>query len=260
MFKLGADPEIFLSDATDALISALDKFGGTKWEPKPMGIGDGFMIQEDNVAVEYNIPPADSQEVFRENIAKAMTYIKEQAEKYSLKFSLLSAASFPVDQLKDVRALTFGCDPDFNAWEGGKPNPRPRATDKTLRSAGGHIHIGYEFENRLAAVNFIKHLDLFLAVPSVLMDDGTRRRELYGNPGAFRYKEYGVEYRVLSNFWIFKPELVDWVYNNTSDALETFLSGDIKINKLKNDIINTVKKSDRARAQQLVQQYHIDLV
>ena len=253
-FKIGADPELFLEDATDALVSAIGKFGGHKYEPKPMGIGEGFAVQEDNVAVEYNIPPATTAKEFRENILKAMQYLNEQAKRYELHFSLKSAASFPEEQLKHPQALEFGCDPDFNAWT-NKVNPRPKCNDKTLRSAGGHIHIGYEFPNLLAKVNLIKYLDLFLAVPSVLLDEGTRRRELYGEPGAFRPTPYGVEYRVLSNFWIFKPELIDWVYNNTWDAMESWKEKEIPMRKYQSDIIRTVKTSDHKRANELIQQF-----
>jgi hypothetical protein len=51
----------------------------------------------------------------------------------------------------------------------------------------------------------IKFIDLFTAIPSVLLDpgeSGKARRELYGKAGAFRYTPYGLEYRTLSNYWM----------------------------------------------------------
>lgn len=52
---LGTDPELFLKKG-DKIISAIGKIGGSKSDPQP--ISDfGHFIQEDNVAIEYNIPP-----------------------------------------------------------------------------------------------------------------------------------------------------------------------------------------------------------
>ena len=68
-------------------------------------------------------------------------------------------------------------------------------------------------------------MDLFLGVPSVTLDSDTRRRELYGKAGAYRAKDYGVEYRTLSNFWIWKDSLKDWVYDQTQKAVDFVASG-----------------------------------
>jgi hypothetical protein len=63
-------------------------------------------------------------------------------------------------------------------------------------------------------------MDLFLGVPSILMDKGDVRKQLYGSAGAYRDKPYGGEYRTLSNFWIFDNHLIEWVWNNTSRAVD----------------------------------------
>ena len=113
-------------------------------------------------------------------------------------------------ELEHPNAQTFGCDPDFNAWTGRK-NPRPKATDKNLRSCGGHVHIGY-LEGKykdLAPRSIIKACDLYMGIPAVFMDNGTLRKQLYGKAGAYRQKGYGVEYRSLSNFWIFVNGLLN---------------------------------------------------
>ena len=210
MFLLGADPEVLVRDDV-SIRSIIGKIGGTKEHPLPLDmLGDGFAVQEDNVAVEYNIPASPSKQLFVENITSAMDFIGGVLkDRYGLHFVKDSALSFPDSELSDPKAHVFGCDPDFNAWT-KRVNHKPNAEDKNLRSCGGHVHIGvvgtkYEV---CKPEEIIKACDLFLGVPSVLMDDGVLRKQLYGKHGAFRLKKYGVEYRVLSNFWIFKKETI----------------------------------------------------
>lgn len=214
---LGCDPEIFLVDAAGALVSAIDKIGGTKEMPRPIrGLGKGFAVQEDNVALEYNIPASGSPEEFTANINKVMASLHKEVNGLGLAFSKLSAASFPEKELADPRALEFGCDPDFNAWT-GLINPKPKATDASLRSCGGHVHIGAEMKDSAAV---IRRCDLFLGVPSTIQDNGLLRKKLYGKRGAFRPKPYGCEYRTLSNYWVFDDTLINWVWQNTRLALD----------------------------------------
>lgn len=254
---LGADPEIFLQDAAKNLISAVGRIGGTKSRPKPLPIGAGFAVQEDNVAIEYNIPPSQSETDFVKNINKAMKYLLKKVGEQGLSFNHMSAASFPEEQLRAPAARVFGCDPDFSAWYGGERNPPPSAPDPALRSAGGHVHVGAKFESKEDVHEFIKRCDLFLAVPSVLMDpEGQLRRDLYGKPGAFRYKPFGCEYRTLSNFWIFKPERVSWVWKNTERAY----FDRVVVDDDKEDIFNAINFSDQEAASRLINKYQINVL
>ena len=261
MFKLGADPEIFLQDASLAFISAIDKVGGTKDAPRPLPIGDGFAVQEDNVAIEYNIPASDSRLAFTNNIGKAMSYLSDFVSQYGLQFSQASATLFPQAQLADPRALEFGCDPDFNAWRNGKRNPRPKAGDATLRTCGGHVHVGgvngNPFKSEAEVISFIKHMDLFLGIPSVLMDNGQLRKELYGKAGAFRFKPYGCEYRSLSNFWVFDAKLTDWVWDTTAMAMDAWQRNAFDIDEDRKLILESINNNNRLMAERLVDKYSL---
>lgn len=249
---LGADPELFLVDAEGALKSAIGKIGGSKYYPRPVPIGEGFAVQEDNVALEYNIPPSQNAKEFKQNIKSIMTFLREQVNTMGLNFSNQSAAFFPKEELSDPRALEFGCDPDINAWT-KKENPRPNAPDVTLRSCGGHVHVGADIYD---VFDLAKKLDLYLAVPSVLMDDGNLRKQLYGKAGAFRFKPYGMEYRTLSNYWIFKDSLIDWVWNNTQLALD---AEHIRVDEEQEVILDAVNNNNKYAAEWLIDKYSIPL-
>jgi hypothetical protein len=260
--RLGADPELFLVDAAGALIASCGLIGGTKAEPLPLDIGDGFAVQEDNVALEYNIPASESKEQFTNNIGRAMSYLSDMVATKGLAFSKLSAALFPEDQLYHPLAQEFGCDPDFNAWKKGATNPRPKADDHTLRTCGGHVHYGM-IPNDLSkkdVLQFIKHVDLFLGVPSVLLDNGELRKQLYGKAGAFRFKRYGCEYRSLSNFWVLDPKLTAWVWDASAMAADVWQNNTINIDDLGDDIQNVINNNDKQGARNLVDTFGMVMV
>lgn len=215
-FTCGCDPEIFLTDEHGKFKSVIGLIGGDKWHPRKLS-EVGHAVLEDNVAVEFNIPPCASLGDFRSTIKETMAMVR-QILPNNLSYNQSSAVSFPESELNCEAAWKFGCEPDLNAWL-MEENPRPNSPDKNLRSAGGHIHVGSDIAiNDPIAV--VRAMDLFLGVPSTQLDSGTLRRELYGKAGAFRFKDYGVEYRTLSNFWIFSDHLLEWAYRGTQKALE----------------------------------------
>ena len=258
-FTIGADPEVFVKNAVDAYVSIIGKIGGTKDRPKPLPLGDGYMVQEDNVALEYNIPPATNEEDFNKNIYSIMSFLEDHVRSMGLKFGRDSAVLFNPEELKDPAALVFGCDPDFNAWKNGDVNPRPKAKDKTLRTCGGHVHIGYEFQSHEDMIQLIKHMDLF-SVPSVFMDKGELRKELYGKAGAFRPKSFGAEYRSFSNFWIFEEKYRRWVYQTVDHALDAWQSKSIDVDSERVHILNAINKNNKKAASYLIDKYNLQVV
>lgn len=253
--KIGCDPEIFLINAAGAFISSIGIIGGSKEQPRPLPIGDGYAVQEDNVALEFNIPPASSAEELDKNINNVLSYLSEEVRQHALTFSNSSAVSFPRDQLMHPKAMEFGCDPDFDAWKDGAPNPRPSAKDKALRTCGGHVHVGHKFNSRAEVISFIQYMDLYLGVPSVLKDNGELRKELYGKAGAFRFKPYGTEYRSLSNFWIFSKELRTWVFESTSTAMDAWQAGKVNMSEVGPYIQEAINTNNKQLAQELITTY-----
>lgn len=249
-FTIGADPEFFLLKKQKPF-SAIGKIGGTKQKPKPLGTRPGFAVQEDNVAVEFNVPPAQSAEEFADNIEYVLTNLKKKLK--GLEFSTESSLIFDFEQLDNPIAQMFGCEPDFNAWT-KSINPRPEAQNMLLRSAGGHVHIGTKED----PIEVIRAMDLFVGVPSIVKDEhGQRRRELYGKPGAYRVKPFGCEYRVLSNFWIFSRELTEWVYAQTAKAIEFVGAGETIDEKHHQVIQDCISNSDKEAYEYLDRTYGI---
>lgn len=159
----------------------------------------------------------------------------------------------------DPRAMEFGCDPDYNAWN-GKMNPRPTSDDPGLRSAGGHVHIGIEEKlNQKEKCRLGRLMDLHLGVPSVVMDNGVVRKKLYGKAGAVRFKPYGLEYRTLSNFWVFSKVLNKWVWDSTERALDDFQKGRDVLD-LEAIITSTINDNNTMAASSMIAEHSLLMV
>lgn len=246
-FTIGCDPEVFLVNRVGKFISSVGLIGGTKDFPQP--IGEGCAVQEDNVSVEFNTPPCNTVEEFVKSIRYNLSWIKERAQALELDVKIVPSAVFEDDQLNTEAAQTFGCEPDYNAWADGKRNPRPRAANRNLRSAGGHIHVS--LDPQVDYLEVVKAMDWFIGCQMLQFDDDSGRRELYGKAGAFRKKSYGVEYRTASNKWIESDETIQWVYKQTDKALAWVLAGNKFTEEQGNLIQNCINNSDISLLAQL---------
>jgi hypothetical protein len=253
---IGSDMELFAKNTNEEHIALCGKIGGSKEAPKKLTkFGRGFAIQEDNVAFEFNIPASNTEQQFV-NCFKTMRHeIKSILNKLDLVTSTKSSVSFDKMQLTHPNALVFGCEPDYNIWS-MKENKKPQTKDENLRTAGGHIHIGSD----IPFINGVRNMDLFLGVPSIIMDNNeasNTRRKLYGKAGAMRPKPYGWEYRVLSNFWMWNNELVSWVFQQSKLACQY----PHKITKDEGKKIETcINTGDINLAQTICNQYKINVL
>lgn len=217
-YLIGSDPEWFLKDKNQQLVSAIGLIGGTKKHPQAIPeLGEGFAIQEDNVALEYNTPPARNENEWVTSHGKMKDYLQVRLDKQGLQPHIVPSESFPREQLLDPRAWVFGCDPDFNAWS-LKINASPHSDDMYLRSCGGHIHIGKKM-SKMEKIQLTRLLDMQIALPLLTIDNDTKRRTLYGKAGAMRFKSYGLEYRTPSNYWTKDLYYVKWVYQQVQKAV-----------------------------------------
>jgi len=208
-FKFGCDPELFVMNPEGKVVSAHDLLPGTKEEPHKVPFG---AIQVDGTAAEFNIDPVDNFEDFDRNITEVMKSLFSFLPK-GYKLSIVPSVRY--DQAEWDRippsAKVLGCNPDFNGWTNEQnPSPKPSGDLERVRTASGHLHIGWtegvdlteNIEHLMHCSDLVKQLDWYLGYWSLLNDKDPMRRSLYGQAGACRYKPYGVEYRVLSNFWL----------------------------------------------------------
>src|SRR5690606_58178 len=104
---------------------ACGRFGGTKGRAVPIHpeyMADGFGLQEDNVMLEFNIPPATNHYDFRNYISYALAGIRKRADMEGYRIISGTEYLFPMETLKEAPgAMEFGCSPDFNAYEDGSP-------------------------------------------------------------------------------------------------------------------------------------------
>ena len=247
---IGCDPEVAVVNEKGELVSAHGLIKGTKDNPQLVKNG---MVQVDGLALEFGIEPAKTETQFVTRINSVMKQLKGMLPKgYEFYTKPSFVFSNEVIDAQPPEALELGCDPDYDAYTLGK-NPRPKLPMKGFRSAGGHVHIGWtktkdcgSDEHMMDCAALSIELDYLLGVPSMGWDSDSQRRKLYGGPGAFRPKSYGMEYRTLSNQWIFSEDTMRFAYRNTIKAVGNLLANNSAAEKKLSLYSNTVTPSAKA--------------
>lgn len=220
MLSIGSDFEWMLKKGNE-FFSVEGLIGGTKSKPKWYDDGN---LQEDNVLAEAAILPCYNKDEFIARMQAMNGLLYSMAEQHNVKIATNACADYPEQYLSTKQAQEFGCDKDFNAYtEMEQPSPD---SNVNFRSAGGHVHVGVEDTNPMLLLRLAKAMDAYIAVPLMLImgreqkEEEIKRRTLYGQAGSFRLKEYGIEYRTLSNYWTFHEDLIAFVYEATKRAVD----------------------------------------
>ncbi len=222
-FTFGCDPEAFVFKGKKPVAAASVGIPGTKAEPHRVDKG---YVQVDGLAAEVNIDPASTFKEFNDNLTTVIAQLTAMLpEGHELKW--VPSVKFGKKEFDEApdNDKELGCQPDFDVHTGGV-NPPPCPEDPYVRCAGGHLHIGWtenedlgDLQHLLNCQDLGKQLDWFLALWSLKHDEDKVRRSLYGKMGACRYKPYGLEYRVLSNFWVPDEALRMEVWNRMVTAI-----------------------------------------
>ncbi len=238
LLKVGADPELFVKK--DGKVSSFAGVLGYN-KIKKLETGEGCRLQEDNVLLEFDIDPCTSLKEFKGLMDNSINICDRVAKEKGYELALgISSYNFTPKEIASFpnSAKEFGCSADMNALTGAfNPTPTPR---QGLRTAGGHVHIGYTDllkTDNPAVIERSKYkagvlCDYLMGLPSLLEDNDTLRRSLYGAAGAVRLKDYGIEYRTLSNYWIQDHcskiwsrvnQVVDLLLNDDCDQIFTMI-------------------------------------
>lgn len=226
---VGCDPEFFLRKDYRPVSAHefLSTFGG-KYNPLKVDHG---AVQVDGTAIEFNIDPASTASEFVFNVDAVLKYLRNSIPS-TFEFKYEPVQVYDSDTFRQIPddAKELGCEPDFDAYT-LFPNAKPDVTSH-MRTASGHIHVGWtddldvnDPQTLRDCAALVKQLDAILYPASLLWDKDGLRRKMYGNPGAFRPKRYGVEYRTLSNAWLKHKTVQTWIFDATVKAFEMLVDG-----------------------------------
>jgi len=230
----GTDPEFFVEDKNGKVISPHHLTSGTKKEPERIPYTNGWSCQIDGMALEFNSPVYHSFNVlvgevrsFLRSATLAEFLAKRNGgEQVNLSSKICHTFDEDVWASAPDSSKELGCNPDFDAYT-GEMNPKPAPANERFRTVSGHIAIGWINDNpsgditrehfevcRHLVRDFVSlgYLDKLTDV-SKLEQENTRR-SLYGQPGAFRPKPFGVEWRAPSNYWCRSPDIGRKVFHD----------------------------------------------
>jgi Phage phiEco32-like COOH.NH2 ligase-type 2 len=286
--RVGADPELFVQTIEEGqVVPICGKIGGTKENPiiinklvdaiygaeigrrnrdgkDSLGREGDYAVQEDNVMLEFNVPAYKSGAAFVDSISKVLNTLDSSVlSQHGLKCKHDVMHTFkPEDLVPYPQAFTVGCLADMNAYaenDAFERTPFTAAHFGNHRFCGGHIHVQYNYNNVPKHV-FAQFMDLVAELPFIRWDKQKMRRMFYGQPGIYREKPYGIEYRTLSNFWLgqtfrekYLPLLSDNVFilaqtaNNDPERLKSAYS---KIDW--DDVQHAIKTEDHKLAVDIV--------
>lgn len=225
---MGSDPEIFLENNKNQIIPAFevlpDKKNGILTDRSSrFGTGsvfyDGYQAEFTTGCDRCLAYHVDSVQFGLEKMLKVV-----KSKNKNAKFSLKNVIEVDYESLQnaDDNHVEFGCDPSLNAY--GLRGINLNSRDTIHRTAGGHIHFGFDKissyneiykPNDKEIIKIVKALDSILGVCCVSLFgkyDNPIRRTMYGLAGEYRKTDYGFEYRVLSNAWVIHPVIMYMVF------------------------------------------------
>jgi hypothetical protein len=203
---IGHDSEFGLLQSGE-LVSALDVFDEDVFEDEN---GRYFA---DNINCEIAINPVTTLGEFHSKTEGLLAHVRSRGFEPVLQPTI----NYPDTCLTHPMARTAGCNPDMSAYlECVNEAPVFEEMDG-VRSCGGHIHASLDGANPFW---WARWMDAFVGLPLMMHEPPNTRRELYGNAGCMRVKPYGAEYRTLSNVWLDRPDLREFVWEGTHKAVE----------------------------------------
>ena len=253
VITMGADPEAFLSNNRDIIVSAEKYY-------TPMGQKNSWgTIVSDGMCLELQVKPYSCLGRFMTNFRNILLKAYKDALERNQQIIIASTVSVTQSSIEEGGPNTqnFGCSPDLSIWGDEYKSYVGDASQHLYRYAGYHIHIGgegltkqYLYEN---CRNIIMAHDCLVGVSMVLFENQAdiMRRKMYGKPGTYRIQPHGIEYRVLSGSIMRSPALVSLAHTLSRLAIHESMFNivaDIDVC----DVINCIINSDKAEAKEII--------
>lgn len=205
--SLGCDPELFLKQGSNIIGS----------EKVITSIGE---VIRDGVQVEFNPQNEYCRQDLGRNIKRCFDNLRSQLKAgINPDFNISIEVSDEEYNSLGNDAKQLGCKASKSSYKERSKITKSKKTTKQ-RSAGGHIHLGYgdsmTYEAMKEEEAVVTLLDIIVGNTCVLIDrdpGNITRRKLYGRAGEYRTTSYGLEYRVLSNFWLRHYVIFSLVFN-----------------------------------------------
>lgn len=220
---MGCDPELFFEQGGE--IIGAEKVLGKEERILGHGLDSSTKLVLDGVQAEINLPAMTCRQSLANYIARVIYSTAEKLKGSDIKIcyrGVVDVTQKELDTLSD-KSKVFGCAPSLNLYEPGvTPGVDPKVYLK--RSAGGHIHLGFDHWAPVykARTRLVPILDVLLGNTCVLIDRdpaNAERRKVYGRAGEYRLPKHGLEYRTLSNFWLRSYELTSLVFGLARTAV-----------------------------------------
>jgi hypothetical protein len=171
----------------------------------------------DGVQAELHVNPSSCRQTLGANVAAAFMLLAQQLKTMpdvAIEFKpVVKVSKKEFDSLKPESKL-LGCAPSLNYYDKDAKIDIDMTSYKT-RSAGGHLHLGLHAAIRKYRDRLPPLFDIVVGNTCVLLDrdpDAAERRKVYGRAGEHRMPKHGIEYRTLSNFWLYNYKLMSMVF------------------------------------------------
>jgi len=257
----GGDCEWFVQDTTTGkILTAENLVKGTKKDPYHFDPENKYHATSlDCVLAEVNTNVVQSPLEMFLSLEKLRNYINSTLPS-GLTTLAIPAARLEEDQLQSETAQIFGCEPSLCCYHDEEVIPHP--TGDNLRSAGMHWHYGYNSPTPETNRDLIRALDLFLGVPSILIEPTNERKKVgYGCAGNYRNTKPGVEYRSLSSHFSSGKNLIEWCFRGSERAIAYVNSREVeRIYDMGELIQQTINQEDKALAEMICKDFGIELV
>jgi hypothetical protein len=233
--RVGLDPEVAIINKETGMGRSAHKFMGDEKielsfhtdsdKEKRDGV-KGAEVERDGAAIEVRSTIASA---CRDNIIPYLAEGLRQAQllveqRGNNEFTLSSSAKYVLDDESfegdyPIDIEEFGCRPDVDAYELSEKDPVCEPGDDR-RWTGGHLHMSAIADG--ASIHDVAAwailYDYLVAAPMVSIlgekfsEGEAERRELYGQPGSFRYDANlkKVEFRTLSGRVLLHPTILFW--------------------------------------------------